>query len=81
MVPCQLRRYISSSSPKANVSTFSLYVRAQLGRIRGMEENLAVQENLIAHLTEELRTARHEAEKRKDQLTEKTARFNQEIQK
>ena len=81
MVPFQLRRYLSSSNPKANVSTFSLYVRAQLGRIRGMEENLAVQENLIAHLTEELRTARHEAEKRKDQLTEKTARFNQEIQK
>jgi uncharacterized coiled-coil protein SlyX len=58
-----------------------LFPPSKLGRIRGMEENLAVQENTIAHLNEQLRIARHEAEKRKDQLTEKTARYNQEIQR
>ncbi|CAF0929662.1 unnamed protein product, partial [Rotaria sordida] len=47
----------------------------ELARIRELEENVAVQENTIAHLNEKLREARREAETWKARLTQKMEQF------
>lgn len=52
-----------------------------MGRIRGLEENVAVQDNTIAHLNEKLREARREAETWKERLTQKVEQFKQDREK
>ncbi|CAF3443526.1 unnamed protein product [Rotaria sp. Silwood1] len=47
----------------------------ELARVRELEENVAVQENTIAHLNEKLREARREAETWKARLTQKMEQF------
>ncbi|CAF1295830.1 unnamed protein product, partial [Adineta ricciae] len=47
----------------------------ELARIRELEENVAVQDNTIAHLNEKLREARREAETWKGRLTQKMEQF------
>ena len=56
-------------------------VDVQLARLRELEENVAVQENTIAHLNEKLREARREAETWKGRLTQKMEQFKQEREK
>ena len=53
----------------------------QVIRIRTLEENVAVQENTIAHLNEKLREARREAETWKDRLNKKVEQSKQEREK
>ncbi|CAF0721783.1 unnamed protein product [Adineta steineri] len=48
---------------------------AEVSRIRELEENVAVQDNTIAHLNEKLREARREAETWKGRLTQKMEQF------
>ncbi|CAF2625726.1 unnamed protein product [Rotaria sp. Silwood2] len=47
----------------------------EVARLRELEENVAVQENTIAHLNEKLREARREAETWKARLTQKMEQF------
>lgn len=58
-----------------------LFLSFQLARIRELEENVAVQENTIAHLNEKLREARREAETWKARLTQKMDQFKNEREK
>lgn len=54
---------------------------AELLRLRELEENVAVQENTIAHLNEKLREARREAETWKGRLTQITEQSKHEREK
>ncbi len=60
---------------------YLIFRNFQLGRIRELEENVAVQENTIAHLNEKLREARREAETWKGRLTQKMEQFKHEREK
>lgn len=60
---------------------FLTIIYFQVARIRELEENVAVQENTIAHLNEKLREARREAETWKGRLIQKMEQFKRERQK